>query len=163
MGGEKFSLMQLPIGITGLGDVRNGIPSETVDIRAFRVSLYHAAREVGARVLSPPDDFAEYPANYIHALLMHKESRVRVLLNIYHPYLAFADGERRLDDEQVFVAHPDLEAAFNLSNSYKTVDAEMLNSVATDELVSLLRKAERDQYQYWSPCRVGEVVFNSWD
>ena len=155
--------MQLPRGITGFGDMKSGGPPPTIDVRAFRANLYAVARKLGAQVMVSPKDLPEYPANYIHSLLAIRSSEVRVLLNVYQPYLSFVDGERNIDAEPLFISHPDLEKAFSALGTYKIVDAETLNSVANDDVVALLSKAEQHEYRYWSPCRVGDVIFNGWD
>ena len=147
--------MQLPRGITGF-DV-----STSVDVRAFRKTLYAAARDAGFTVEDPPPDHAKIHHTLVRSLISYRDEQFSLLLNIHHPYVAFA--EPNTDLLNFNFEFRDCDAlAVNLFG-YTVLSAEFLNSPVSADSIALLGEAERHELKYWAPQTLGHVVFNFWD
>ena len=147
--------MQLPRGITGF-DV-----STSVDVRAFRSTLYTAARDSGFTVDEPPPDEAKLYHTLVRSLVSFREEQWSLLLNIHHPYVAFASPNTDVLNFNFDFRDCDT-LAVNLFG-YTVLSAEFLNSPVTEDAISLLGESELHELKYWAPQNIGHVVFNFWD
>ena len=154
--------MQLPRGITGFYHPREG-PPPTHDLRVFRGLCHAAARGLGGRV-DPVADFAGLGvANFTGLTLEFPSGPVVVLVNLYHPTIAFAEPGTLDIGPITFVDAPALTRQFRQDGSFLVLTAEeAMGPVGVSEC-ELLAEAEREQMRYWKPRKIGEVIFNHWD
>ena len=154
--------MHLPRGVTGFRAGKEAPPLPQMDLPRFRGHCYTAARAVAGTVLGfePPYNFTN---NFAVGTLDLQPGPVAVLLNAHFPFVGFAEppavGELKLR----FVDVPELVAVFRGFGVYEVLDREATEQPLTPEAVAELARAERAQFRYWRPSRVGDVVFNSWD
>ena len=133
-----------------------------VDLRAFR-TVYHAvARDVSADVIHNPRRNPDVECSFADALLQLGDERIVILLNCFHPLVAFA-SETGSGVPPEFRDHPDLSQAFSDHPDFTVVSIATLNQSPTVDMLSNLAPAEMEQFNYWKPARIGDVIFNYWD
>ena len=89
--------------------------------------------------------------------------QIRVLLNITHPIVAFAENWTSHDSPLAFVDHAQLASAFEQLRRYTVLSLQTLELPVTQEATKQLAPVELEQIQYWKPTRTGDVIFNFWD
>ncbi|MEM7476017.1 MAG: hypothetical protein AAF483_13570 [Planctomycetota bacterium] len=147
--------VQLPRGITGFN------VSTSVDVRAFRKTLYTAARISGFTVDNPPPDEHEMYHTLVRSLVSFRDEQWSLLLNIHHPYVAFSAP---ITDVCNFnFDFRDCEGLAANLFGYTVLSCEFLNSPVTKDSISLLGETEKYELKYWAPQTLGHVIFNFWD
>tara|TARA_R110002072_G_scaffold101462_3_gene223377 strand:- start:6506 stop:6901 length:396 start_codon:yes stop_codon:yes gene_type:complete len=131
-------------------------------LRAFR-TVYHAvARDISADVIHNPRRNPDVECNFADALLQIGDDRVVVLLNCFHPLVAFA-SETDAGAPPEFRDHSDLTHAFSGYPDFTILSVATLIQPPTAEMLSKLATAEMEQFNYWKPSRIGDIIFNYWD
>ena len=153
---EGLNVLQLPSGTTGL------VVSSRVDIRAFRTVLYAAARDTGFTVDEPPPYEAQIYHTFVRSFVSFRDERWRLLLHLYHPFVAFTTPETDPHDFNFAFRDCDRLAA-NLFG-YTVLTPDVLNLPVTEQSIALLHEFERKEIMnYWKPQTLGEIMFNFWD
>jgi hypothetical protein len=155
--------MLLPRGITGFHRHDERL-STVADLAAFRGHCHEAARRVSGWVVSftDPDSSSDY-RNYVLGILVLPAGKIAVLLNLHHPFVAFADPLAEASVLLRFRDCPVLADAFGSFGIYEVVPAAQLEEPPTSVMLRELADIERKQVAYWKPRRIGDVVFNWWD
>ena len=133
-----------------------------VDLRAFRTVYHDVARTVSADVIHNPRRNPDTECNFADALLQIRDDRIVVLLNYFHPLLAFA-SESAAGAAREFRDHADLAHAFSAYPDFTVVSVATLTQSPHPDMLSNLAPAEMEQFNYWKPARIGDVIFNYWD
>lgn len=153
--------MILQLGTTGFQHYRDPqLP--VVDLRAFRTVCHAVARNVSADVIHNPWRNPDVECNFADALLQLRDDRIAVLLNCFHPLVAFA-SETSTGATLKFRDHADLAQAFSAYPGFTVVSVATLTQSPTADMLSNLAAAEMEQFNYWKPSRIGDVIFNYWD
>ncbi len=147
-------MLTLPQGITGF-DI-----TASTDTRRFRADLYAATRSEDIAISQPLNDQPDDVRTFVTASITFRETELVVLLNVYATWLAFTEPTELDDPEYRFVDIPRLPPHLT---RYTTPSAESLRSIPTDDCLIHLSGAERKQFRYWNPARIGDIVYNSWD
>ncbi|QKS71220.1 hypothetical protein FLK61_31405 [Paenalkalicoccus suaedae] len=152
--------MKLLNGVTGFYDYTLYEPPQ-VNYNQFKQLCYSYTftNQNKARVIDSNVDAGL--TNFYLAHLEHEGVPIYILLNMHHPYLAFAS---RVDVEHIhFVNHTAMYEFF--CAYYHVLPTSELNRPVNKKLLSdsKLNKAEMEQITYWQPKTVGEIIFNYWD
>lgn len=132
-----------------------------VDLSIFRAAFHAVARTVSADVIRSPRRNPEVECNFADALLQIREDRIVVLVNCFHPLIAFA-SETSVGTPHVFRDHIGLTDAFSAYPEFTVVSLVTLMKSPNSNVLSNLSPAEMEQFNYWKPPRIGDVIFNYW-
>jgi len=146
--------MRLPNGITGFYDSNHTKPSQ-MDSKQFKQLCFTVMLTEGGKVIELKEP--ENPRNFFEAEIQIFNSKLHILLNEHHPYIAFASSVNFKDI--VYIDEPQLSNEF--SKYYKVLSVEELNSPISKK--SDFSNAEIKQLDYWKPKKVGDMIFNFWD
>ena len=153
--------MILQRGTTGFRHYKDAaLP--TVDLRESRAVFHAVARAVSATVIHNPRRSPNTECSFADALLELADQRVAVLQNCFHPIIAFAT-ESNLDGNPEFIDHVELTRAYSAHPEFAILSVETLTRYPTAEMLADLAPAEIEQFNYWKPSRLGDVIFNHWD
>lgn len=155
------ALLILPRGTTGFRRYDDA-ELRTVDLRAFSAVLHTVARDASATVVHNPRRNPDTASSFADALLEFTGQSVAVLLNCFHPMIAFAN-ESRLGGNLDFLDHAELKCAFSAHPEFIVLSAETLMHYPATESLADLAPVEIEQFNYWKPSRLGDVIFNNWD
>ncbi|MDA7977835.1 MAG: hypothetical protein MPJ50_03575 [Pirellulales bacterium] len=154
--------MELQRGTTGFRHVDDA-PLPSTDARQFRADLYLVAREVSAKVVYTPRRNPSGECSFYDALAEVDGLQIRILLNVTHPLLAFADDWVSVGSPIQFIDSHELGSAFSTLGRYSVLKPTILNMPVTKDVFSQLAEAEVEQMEYWKPNRIGDLIFNYWD
>jgi len=146
--------MRLPNGITGFHDSNHTKPSQ-MDFKQFKQLCFTVMLIEGGKVIEFNEP--EYPRNFFETEIEIFNSKLHILLNEHHPYMAFASSVDFTDI--IYLDEPRLSNEF--SKYYKVLSVEELNSPISKE--SDFSNSEIKQLDYWKPKKVGDMIFNFWD
>ncbi len=88
--------------------------------------------------------------------MLHGESHF-VLLNCHYPFLAFASTLGKISSFDMPVM------SVKYKPYYTVLKKDYLDTALSSEHLFTLSRAELEQFSYWKPRTVGEVIFNNWD
>jgi hypothetical protein len=151
--------MILPKGTTGFFGVGDKLPQ--VNPNHFSKACYKIVSETNAKVLCISTQL-ESGKNYYYAALEITDRSVLILCNTCHPLVSFAIPGNEINYEE-FIDDAVLESVFESFKRFKVLAADILNAAPQSKQLSELSEAEISQIKYWSPKRLGEIVFNHWD
>lgn len=154
--------MELCRGITGFRHVDDP-PLPTCDLRAFRGHCHAAARALGGQVVAADMPVNRSGANFARTTLELLAGPVAVLLNLYHPVIAFVEPTVENDLPLRFIDAPALAQQLREIGAYEILSAAEARKPIGEEHCRLLSDAELEQLRYWRPWCIGAVVFNHWD
>ena len=153
-------MVVLPQGITGFGEFEEGSEPPAPDESDFLAYCHAVALQLGGKVVARgPQGFR----NFIFVTLELQGHELSVLMNAYHPIIAFAEPV----DDCVF--YPSLTDAtrvaeeFQKFGCYQVLERQELDEPISEEAISKLADAELHEMRYWQPKTIGELLFNSWD
>ncbi|APZ92692.1 hypothetical protein [Fuerstiella marisgermanici] len=133
-----------------------------VELRIFRTVYHTVARDVSADVIYSPRRHSDVECNFADALLQLGDDRIVVLVNCFHPLVAFA-AEGKVGDTPDFCDHADLARAFSAHADFTVLSVATFEQLPTTDMLADLAPAEIEQFNYWKPSRLGDVIFNYWD
>ena len=133
-----------------------------VDLRAFRCVFHTVARDLSATVIHSPRRRPETECSFADALLEIGADRIAVLLNCFHPLIAFASPSR-LDGNPEFRDHAELARAFSERPEFTVLSTDVLTQFPSPDMLVNLSPTEIEQLNYWKPSQLGDVIFNHWD
>ena len=134
-----------------------------VDLRAFRTVFHAVAQGLSAKVIHNPRRNPDAECSFADALLQVEDDRVVVLLNCFHPLIAFASETTAGYPPEFRNNHADLAQAFSVYPNFTVLSVATLTESPTAGMMSNLAPAEMEQFNYWKPPRIGDVIFNYWD
>lgn len=132
----------------------------------FRQACHIALRELGGRVLRSVNAYEGGVHNFHVGLVeLDRDRRLSVLCNVQASFVGFAPYSDRypLGGPPEFLDCPELAAALTRYHPYTILSAELLNTRPSAEHLVHLGKAELQEFRYWKPDRLGDVIFNRWD
>lgn len=152
--------MLLCSGITGFQ------PTPSVGEIEFKTICYYL---FGSNELDFVED-GTAAKNFYECVIKMKDKRVHVLLNNHYPFIAFTAARKSDEHSLPFIDDPELSKVFN--PYYKVLRLDQLNEsvkfykkgkniIVKNE--NTLHEGELEQFVYWQPKTVGDVVFNYWD
>jgi hypothetical protein len=162
--------MQLPRGITGFRMAREAPLPET-DQLLFKTHCYLAAQQIGGWVTRPPATakVRSGTRNYIHCdvALPGLQSwlpprALAIVLNLHHPFVAFAGSADVPGRYLQFEDHAELAAALTALDGLQVLTTTIL-ATAPRGLLSQLGPADLLEIKFWKPRRIGDIIFNYWD
>ena len=153
------AMVPLPAGVTGFNP-----PEHEVDFKGFKQVCYETARRLKGRVHEVRAAYEEVTPNFHEAILSFYDDpeRVRIICNAHFPIVAFCRPATREGDIQLEYIDC-AKLADQLRDSFTVLSAAEASAGVSSELTSNLGEAELDQMRYWSPQRIGDVIFNHWD
>jgi hypothetical protein len=152
-------MQPLPKGVTGFDAPNDGVP-----VKRFTTACHTAARQARGQVQQVRAAYEQVTPNVHEALvtLRNASETVRVLCNAHHPIVAFTSPATREGDVRLrFVDCPELAAV--LSSEFNILTSQEAGAGVSSDVVAQLGEAELEQMRYWSPRRIGDVIFNYWD
>ncbi|MFB6398516.1 hypothetical protein [Polymorphospora lycopeni] len=150
--------MKLPPGATGF----NPPPGQRADLRIFTAVCHHAARTIDAAVTGITA--AGVAPNHHTITITHGQHHIAVMRHLTLPFIAFAHPRASGDaTTTTFVDHPGLAAAITDLTGAQVLTGEQLRTPLSQVDLDGLDAGEHDQFSYWKPTTVGEVLFNFWD
>ncbi|WP_295071489.1 hypothetical protein [Ruminococcus sp.] len=144
--------MILKRGITGFFDGDNCSLTENGYMAFKQVCYCIQTNTTNLLDICKPDN-----ANYFYAHFNTYGKELYVLLNKYHPIIAFTNELTFMN--KVFINVPENHVYFM---NYDIVSADILNSPFTNIEYDLF-KVELEQIKYWNPTSIGNIIFNEWD
>jgi hypothetical protein len=157
--------MKLPNSITGFYD-NDGNQPPKVDKKKFKQLCFTIIAEHGGNIIAFHEP--QYPMNFYNVHVKAFNLHFHILLNEYHPYLAFASNVE--DGDICYMNLPELKKEF--SSYYHVLSCEELNEPIHFKLGSQmgillndneLNKAELEQIVFHRPEKLGDIIFNYWD
>ena len=145
-----------PLLVPGITDAGR----DPVVLRGFLTVVHRLLREHSGRLtgeLLEPDPGRNH---YTQPITLRDATEVALLLQPQVRYVAAVVGQGpRFPGRFHDVPAGHLFEGYG----FRVVTADEMERNLTDGLMANLDTSERDQASYWTPQRVGEVVFNIWD
>lgn len=147
-------------GVTAFFNSAQRGTNPEVTLSDFKAILYPAARAAGAEVGQVAE--RSVTPNFHQATLRLPDRDVVVLCNSVYPIVAFAESPVE-PGTIVFTDAASLSAVFEAGGRCDVLrKAEAERRVHPSDLAAL-DPVEREQFEYWLPNRLGDVIFNWWD
>ena len=158
-------MLLLPPNISGFYCSKS--PEHKSDLQMFQKYSYTVASLTGSRIVSAELP-AGYPMNYARITFRlsdssHTNTKVAVLLNTIHPYMAFVSPMPGKAVNTCFIDALVLANVYHSFSQYEILSAAQAQTPLEPAHYQKLNKAELSQIRSWRPKTVGEVVFNDWD
>ncbi|MEH6373540.1 hypothetical protein V7793_04140 [Streptomyces sp. KLMMK] len=160
MGDNESAVFPLPRGATGFFRSTEG-PLPDTDLRAFRTTLYEAARLAGGAVGEVEE--CGYPRTFHSASILDGTGggETVILCHAHHPWIAFAQERRDWYNEE-FLAPPPWAHVFARAG-FVVLGREQLVAPLSGVDTSVLTKGEWRDVRYYGITALGGLLFNAWD
>lgn len=147
-------------GITGFWMAGQTPPPE-VSKASVLAAVELVTRMTGWKLVG--NSWSAESSNYHQFHIARKTKQLKLLFNAYYPLVAFSVPlqECRMDIE--FVDCSDLADVFRRLTDFQPMSKVELTTPVKSTDLKDLNKAELEQFNYWKPKTVGELVFNFWD
>ncbi|MEH2080666.1 MAG: hypothetical protein V7K89_11865 [Nostoc sp.] len=134
----------------------------TFSLKQFRADCYEAARTLHARVLEVKgSDYHSYSVCNMQLPAYHKcnSINVTILRNGNYPIIGFSSTQ---EAPFIFLDVPRLQEVFE-ALGYEVWSKEYLETDPIEEHITDLTPQEIEDYNYWRPNQIGQMVFNFYD